>query len=260
MKTLSSYLGWLVVALTAAGCVPFATPPARVSVGATSMWRLPQRDGVDVSHSSGATWRAGVHPLDVVMDPNARRWFDVGAGYQGETLRRAERDAPRSPSAHGPYLEIGAYPTLARFNERSRLRLGGFASGELLFREGASTGTGQTLGALLEFSHDVDGPFAGSGDDGGFVFGQALGKLSAGVFVNASFRQFREQNELGVSGGLSFRIPYSAGVACCAPIFGSSRNKGSVEVRSAPPAHRLVRTAPPARPNRVPARPRIRDQ
>src|SRR5689334_490973 len=124
MKTLSAYLSWVVVAATAAGCVPFATPPARVSVGATSMWRLPHREGTQSGYASGATFRAGVHPLDVVMDPNARRWFDFGAGYQGETLKRASVDAPRSPSAHGPYLEIGAYPALVRFSERNRLRLG----------------------------------------------------------------------------------------------------------------------------------------
>jgi len=231
--------------------MPFVSPPSRLTLGPTTI-RTFSRGGRSYG-SAGVLVRYGVHPLDVIPSESGPRRFDIGVGYQTEELPRFDESRPRARPAHGPYLEAGYYPVLAEWSERNRVQAGGYASVEALWR-GPEFGVGESIGASIEVSHDVESEFAGDDpEEGTFATGVAGGRWSIGLFTAATYRQFPDQQQLGVSGGLSVRIPMSAGVLCCLWPSGG----GSVHIHSGGGgggSTRLERrSAPPAR---TPAAPR----
>ncbi len=234
------------LALALGGCMPFVVPPTRLSVGAESRFAKErggeQREFVE----SGAVLRAGVHPLDVVPD-GAGKVLDVGVGFTTEAF-----PAKDTPNAYGPYVEVGAYKTLVRW-DTAQLRSGGFVSLEALWLGSQpNAGVGAMVGGLLEIGGQVTGPFADSDDDPGFVAGVAEGRWALGLFASASARQFETERQLAVAGGVSLRIPFAAGVACCA---WNAETSGSSSVSVTDHDHHHHEK--PVR--RTPARPRRRD-
>ena len=250
MRSLIDRGNWLAVlgiglASAATSCLPFVTPPARLSVGpATHFDRVPGAARED-SRSGFTELRAATHPLDLV-DGAENNWFDVGLGYQGELPPADNQD---TPIVHGPYLELGAYPVSARLGPSLTLRGGTYGTVSSLWRTDLpSPGVGGSLGALVEISGGTAGTFAGSGSDGSVVAGYARGRWAIGLWGSGSLHDFSDGAYRGVAAGLSVRLPLLAGVVCCAwPDF--SKHGGGGSARSASSAPRLRRT--PARPRRA---------
>lgn len=242
-----SWCAWLVCGT---GCMPFVWPPSRLTLGPTALRTVP-RAGRSYG-SAGVLVRYGVHPLDAIPSESGPRRFDIGVGYQTEELPHFDESRARERPAHGPYLEAGYYPVLAQWSERNRVQAGGYASVEALWK-GSEFGIGESIGGTIDLSHDVESEFA---DDNPEVAGVAAGRWSIGLFTAATYRQFPDQQQLGVSGGVSVRIPMSAGLLCCA----WSGDGGSVHIHSGGGgggSTRLERrSAPPAR---TPAAPRRKD-
>jgi hypothetical protein len=236
---------WIALSIVSAGCLPFVTPPARVSVGpATHFDPLP--GAAEENSQTGFTaLRAATHPLDLV-DGAENNWFDFGLGYQAEFPPAHEQDGQ---AVHGPYLELGAYPLSAQLGSNLTLRGGAYATVASLWRTGLpSPGVGGSLGGLVEISGGADGTFAGSGSDGSVVAGYARGRWGVGLWGSGSLHDFSDGAYRGVAAGLSVRLPLLAGVVCCAwPEFGKHGGGGSA--RSASSTPRLRRT--PAQPRRA---------
>jgi hypothetical protein len=236
---------WVALSSFSAGCLPFVTPPARVSVGpATHFDPLPGAARQN-SQTGFTALRAATHPLDLV-DGAEDNWFDFGLGYQAE-FAPAHQEGART--VHGPYLELGAYPLSAKLGSDLTLRGGAYGTVSSLFRAGLPTpGVGGSLGALVEIGGGAEGTFAGSGSDGSVVAGYARGRWGVGLWSSGSLHDFSDGAYRGVAAGLSVRLPLLAGVVCCAwPEFGKHGGAGSP--RSASSTPRLRRT--PARPRRA---------
>ncbi|MEO8903576.1 MAG: hypothetical protein ABI627_18810, partial [Polyangiaceae bacterium] len=242
------------------GCFPFIVPPARVSLGAGA--RLGVVPG-SAPHASPdfVALRAGLHPLDV-LDGSETRMLDVGVGYQGELPA-----AKSTPSVYGPYLEVGAYPEVAHVSNAITLKAGLYGTVDLLYRSGYSdAGVGGTIGGLVELTSRTDGLFASESRDGSVVYGSSAGRWAVGLFSTGSVRSFSDGAYADLVIGLSARLPFAAGVVCCAWPH-SSRAKTAHDEdgeREAPPdrprpAHPVPeqsRPEPAVPPKHVPAQPR----
>lgn len=232
-------------ALAGAGCLPFVTPPARVSVG-PALRVPPVRGGSEVEPGAQLTsLRAAAHPLDLA-DEAERHWLDLGLGYQAEFAARDD-----VATVHGPYLELGAYPLEARLGSGVTLRGGAYGTVDGLWRRGTSdAGLGGSLGLLLEASGSSAGTFAGAGDDGSVVAGFARGRWGVGVWGSGALRDFSDGAYRSLAMGVSVRLPLLAGVVCCALPDFSGHGHGSKQrsPRAAGGARRLQRE--PARPTR----------
>ena len=199
---------WLVLALSAStqACLPLLVPPmrARASIGPTA-GRL--ADGRDANSEPNVQVSGAVHPLQAVKDLYGQP-FDVGLGWG---LDAPAKDGPGA-IVHGPELELGYYPFRTR-NGKNDIRLGAFTAGELLFSETASgaPGYGGTLGVNLELTGFSQGKLQGDGLAGGYV-----GTWGVGVFAAASHRSVGEASYVAAVLGLSVRVPFLGGIACCA--------------------------------------------
>jgi hypothetical protein len=226
--------------LSAPSCAPFIVPPARVAVGPAA--RLDSVPGTrdDAPQAGAVAVRAALHPLDLVDGAEANK-VDVGVGYAGEFGA-----TPEAQTVYGPFVQVGVYPWNAPIGARTHLRFGGSAAIERVYRSGGSdAGVGGTLGASLELLGPVSGPFAGASHDGA-VLGMARGVWSVGLFADASMRSFPEGAYRSVTAGVSLRVPFLAGIACCA--FHSSPHE-SGDFGAPAGGHEV---------SRVPARPRQR--
>jgi hypothetical protein len=251
--------------MCAAGCLPFASPPVRVSAGVgAASGRLPH----DTSRSQTAPMvgiRGAAHPLQLLDRPHWKR-IDVGLGYEAEVLPRRGPDS----LLHGPYLELGAYLLRHRVGKTQVVRAGGFATADLLLGEVQGTsevGSGASLGAALELTGAADGPFAGGGaeeEEGpSAALGVAYGQWAIGLFAAASYRDLGPSRYFAGLGGISIRIPLTFGLVCCVNPWASDEDEqepGEAPAPSAgperrPPAHR---SSPP--PQRKPAHPRPVDR
>lgn len=235
----------LLVALAGSGCLPFVTPPARVSLG-PALRVDPVRASSNVDSDAQLTsLRAASHPLDL-LDEAEGQWLDLGLGYQAEFA--ASDDVA---TVHGPYLELGAYPLAARIGSGVTLHGGAYGTVDSLWRRGTSeSGFGGSLGLLLEASGSSASTFAGAGNDGSLVAGYARGRWGVGVWGSGALRDFSDGAYRAVAMGVSVRLPLLAGVVCCALPDFSSRGHGSRQGSShaASRGRRLVRE--PARPTR----------
>lgn len=234
---------WVVLASGTTGCLPFVTPPARVSVGPAAHFEPAPRSSREDSERGFTSLRAATHPLDLVDGAENNR-LDVGLGYQAE-FPAAENSEVKT--VHGPYLELGAYPLSARLGSSLTLRGGAYGTVAGLWRADLpKPGLGGSLGALVEVSGSADGTFAGSGSDGSLVAGYARGRWGVGLWGSGSLQDFSDGAYRGVAAGVSVRLPLLAGVVCCAwPEFGRhAKHSGGSRT-----AWRLRRA--PARPQRA---------
>ena len=241
----SGLFGVLLALSAAPGCLPFITPPARVSLGpALRVDPLPGSSSADATPAF-TSLRAATHPLDLA-DAAESQWFDVGLGYQAE-LAASEAVA----TVHGPYLELGAYPLAARVGSGVTLRGGAYGTLDGLWRTGSSDpGLGGSLGLLFEVSGGSSGVFSGAGGDGSLVAGYARGRWGVGVWGSGALRDFSDGAYRAVAMGVSVRMPLLAGVLCCALPDFSSHGSSSTRPSSASSGHRLIRA--PAHPRRRP--------
>jgi hypothetical protein len=205
------------------GCVPFIVPPARITVGPT-LRRGNYEDEASTSDNNRlVSFRGGIYPMGAMKDGD-RRLLDVGFGYtvEGSTQNQKPNDV-KVATLHGPYLEINAYPLRAPIGKDYGLRAGMSSSIDALFRDGNSrSNIGFSFGPVLEFTGNVTGPFSSETDDG-FSAGSASGYWAFGIFGNASLRKLDEHNGRAYTAGLSIRIPFAIGIACCAvPDVGSN--------------------------------------
>jgi len=164
-------------------------------------------DGRDAGLEPNVQLSGALHPMQAVEELHDQP-FDVGVGWS--------LDAPAQDGAsaivHGPELELGYYPLRAR-NGKNDVRLGAFTAAELLFSEAADgpPGYGGTFGINLELTGFSKGKLQGEGIAGGYV-----GTWAVGVFAAASHRNVGNASYATGVVGLSVRIPFVGGVACCA--------------------------------------------
>ncbi|MEO6602379.1 MAG: hypothetical protein ABIQ16_21035 [Polyangiaceae bacterium] len=155
--------------------------------------------------------RGGVHPLDVLSD-SEQRTFDVALGYQGEVPTE-----PTTPRVYGPYLELGAYPFNIPVSSGVTLKAGLFGSADLLYRSRfPDAGFGVTVGGLVELTGRADGEFSSPSSDGSVVFGNSAGRWSVGLFTTGARRGFSDGAYNDIVIGASVRVPFAAGIVCCA--------------------------------------------
>ncbi len=240
------------LALTSTGCVPFLVPPARVETGIGTRVRPPKtRDGVEGSRATGMM-RAGLHPLQLI-GPEAPAWADFAFGYRSEwVLDDSERPL------HGPYAELGLYPVRPRLSRSTRLRFGGYTSADAILTSAREPGLGATLGTLVELTGFSSGAF-GHADDEDLVGGVTHGQWAVGLFASSSFRNADDRFSQTISTGLSFRMPFVVGIACCAwpgNWSSSTSEEDSSEPRPASKSWHPKRSQPEKRRDYEPARPR----
>jgi hypothetical protein len=97
----------------------------------------------------------------------------------------------------------------------STFRWGGRATFDALFLEPHDgLGYGGSLATTIELSGETKGSFSNAGDDG-FAAGLGYGQWAIGAFLGGSARRFPDAHYLGVTAGISARIPLVFGLACC---------------------------------------------
>jgi len=203
--------------------MPFVVPPARLSLGAGPATGVVPRAYDELLPEVVTSFRAGFHPWDLADRPSERA-FDFGAGYaadwiSGEAATGPDQAARREHvSAQGPYLEGSYAPFRYPIGEGTALRLGARTDLDLLFLgTDARTGFGGSGVVEFEISHDVFGPFVSDDDDEpGVLAGVQRGRWALALFAGGSFRDFGGESYGGVTGGVSVRLPFLAGIACCA--------------------------------------------
>lgn len=154
--------------------------------------------------------RAGFHPLQMLDRPE-RGVLDVGAGYRAEWLGSLPEPV------HGPYAELGAYPVNALLSPSVRLRWGGYGTVDAIVgapRPFHNRGLGGTLGTLLEITGHGTGTYADMDEDGA-VLGAIHGQWAVGVFASAGTRRLDRASYQNLIAGISFRVPFTAGIVCC---------------------------------------------
>jgi hypothetical protein len=221
-----------------------------------------ERGSGDLESRSATTLRAGFHPLSMMAEASSGP-FDAGVGYGGDLVfGHAPPPYDRRMSAHGPYLE-GAYYPLRLPAGGATFRWGARANADLLFL-GASdvTGWGGTVVTEVEIGGHASGAFEDADGDGA-ALGTAIGSWSIGAFAGGSARTFPNSRYAGFTAGLSARLPFMAGILCCAWSGGSGSDSGSSsssttttvrrpkrrhETRPATP----VRSPPASPPERIP--------
>jgi hypothetical protein len=149
----------------------------------------------------------------------------------------------------GPYVQT-AYSPWRRDLGNAWVRVGARADLDLLFVGHArATGFGGSAVLELELSQDASGPFVSEDDDDpGFVAGVQHGRWAFALFAGGTLRQFEAAGYGGLTAGVSLRLPFVAGIACCA---WPGRSSEVAQPRQrAQPRPRLVRRPAKPRPRR----------
>jgi hypothetical protein len=203
----------LAVLLT--GCVGFVLPPMKLSGGTGPMAGQVESGAGALELRSATTLRAGFHPLSLMPQAPASA-FDAGLGYGGDLVFGQVAPTFRHrTSVHGPYLEGGYYPVRLPAGGAT-FRLGLRANADLLFQPRGVTGYGGTLVTEFEIGGYAAGGLSDEDDeDDDTAFGTVFGSWSLGGFAGGSARSFPGSSYAGLTAGLSVRVPFIAGVACC---------------------------------------------
>jgi hypothetical protein len=162
-------------------------------------------------------FRGALHPIGGLKNGD-RKPYDVGIGYAVESPSSSDTHAATSSAStiHGPYIEVGAYPLRLPIEEKYAIRAGVYGTVNALVRDNSSeSGLGLAVGPLVEFTHNVTGPFSSENEESATA-GAASGYWGFGIYGNASYRQFDGHGSYAYSAGVSIRIPFALGVACCA--------------------------------------------
>ncbi len=250
------WLTTLVFSLGGSGCLPFVVPPAKLSVGAgPAVGSIPRTSGT-LEPRSVTTLRAGLHPLQLV-EGASRRAFDLGLGYGGDfVFGRAPEHYDERAVAHGPYLEGAYYPVRLPVGSTSTFRWGARVNADLLFLEPLDLlGYGAMAATEIELSGDANGPFAEADEQDGILAGAAIGQWSIGAFLGGAVRAFPEARYGALTAGISVRIPFAFGVACCAWSWGSDATTTETTEHSEPHHHHAEPAKSPP-PERVRAKPK----
>jgi hypothetical protein len=198
------------------GCVGFVLPPMKLSGGTGPMAGQVEGGAGDIELRSATTLRAGFHPLSLMPQAPSSA-FDAGLGYGGDLVfGQVAPTFRRRTSVHGPYLEGGYYPVRLPAGSAT-LRLGLRANADLLFLQSRGvTGYGGTLVTEFEIGGYSAGALADEDDeDDDTAFGTVFGSWSLGAFAGGSARSFPGSSYAGLTTGLSVRVPFIAGIACC---------------------------------------------
>jgi hypothetical protein len=203
-------------------------PPAQLSGGVGPTWGDVHSSAAKLEPQTQTTFRAGLHPLQVRSEAAAAP-VDFGVGVVWSAAKgwvQGEPEAERERAAFsvvGPYLEVDYYPLRYNISNDLWLRAGVRTSVDWLFQRNAPEhmGVGGFLGGQLELVESVEGLFADV-DRNSAVVGYARGGIGIGLFGGAQIIKFQDAQVANVIGGLSFRIPFMAGVACCIGLGDSS--------------------------------------
>ncbi len=199
-----SCLRCLAVAALVAGCLPlpYATPPARVSVGGGG---ASERGGLFVL-------RAGVAPQQVIESTLGRAW-DVEAGYAFEAAEGDRR--------HGGFLTGRWWPTRG-LDAPQALRFGVEGGGSLF-----DAGAGAHAGLAFELARFVSGPHTSLDDEPDTMeeaetefIGAHHGELAVGVGLDAAWRRLDGRDEWLALALLTIRLPATFGLALV-PLWGA---------------------------------------
>jgi hypothetical protein len=208
-----------ILACSAAGCLPFASPPLHAHVtGGGALGPLtppphieyPQRV-LHTDDRSVMQMRFNLAPLGVFSKQLLRR-FDITAGYLADLHFSSDQE---DYLRHGPNLQVTYYPFVQRLRfgdglSKSAIRVGVSIAGEVLFGE-TFPASGQGGGGTASVSFDLftfDHGSAGIGG-GGAVF--AYGETGVGLVVNGSYRYFNLRHYGLITAGLVFRLPAAVG-------------------------------------------------
>jgi hypothetical protein len=198
-------------------CLPFVVPPARLEVGPAMRRGDIHETNPNAKDAHLVAFRGALHPIGGLKNGD-RKPYDVGIGYaiENQASNDTSTGNSRASTIHGPYVEVGAYPLRLPIEEKYAIRAGVYGTVNALVRDNSSeSGLGLTVGPLVEFTHNVTGPFS-SEDEEGKTAGAASGYWGFGIYGNASYRQFDGHGSYAYSAGVSVRIPFALGVACCA--------------------------------------------
>jgi hypothetical protein len=198
----------VLLALAMGGCLPFAVPPLRASVGGGGAAgdvtvKDHTSEGEEVSAASRFEARVGLS----AMTWRPERPIDVTAGWIGSWTYTLDGDARES--RHGGYAEVNwfGYGNSTLRGERARGWRGG-PSGtvELLDDRHGSFGGGASIGMMAEAFTFGTGE---SCDHDGCVY--TSGETAIGVAARAGARIFEEGAQLYVIVSLELRLPAMIG-------------------------------------------------
>jgi hypothetical protein len=204
--------GWaaLLVWLSTA-CMPFAVPPLRLRAAAGPTTQAPPEPTQDTGDRAVTQLSAAFHPLQLVRRTSESP-IDFGVGYQLEIPPEGARG-----TLHGAELELGWYPLSFDVNG-TNARVGPITTTEMLVlrdEPNAPTGYGASLGLAIELTGYTAGGFSQQADKGAVV-GVAAGQWALGMYAAAATRSVGRERYWLATVGVSGRIPFLLGVACCA--------------------------------------------
>lgn len=198
----------LLLLLTSAACVPFASPPALAEIGGTMTTSHGAREKLAIGAHLGSLWHDPALPVDIGVG-YVRDGFAEGQRPKNNTLvKEPPRVVPQ-----GLYVE--ALPKIAngpywRWLAGTRV--------EMLTANGSDlVGVALLARTRAELVLPVVAtPVAGVSRKGVF-FGIAHGMVGLGAYAEAGYQRW-PTGEGGVlfGIGLSVRLPAVVGVACCA--------------------------------------------
>jgi hypothetical protein len=194
----------LVLGLALGGCLPFAVPPLRASVGAGGA-----AGDVPVHTPGGVDEVSGAERVEARVGLSAMTWrparpVDVTAGWIGSWTSTLDGDA--RDMRHGGFAEVNwfGYGRRTIHSEWARGWRGGpSATVEVLDDLHGGVGGGGSIGMMVEGF--VYGTSDSSCDGDGCVW--ATGESAIGVAARAGARAFEEGAQLYVVVSLEMRIP-----------------------------------------------------
>lgn len=204
-----------IVVATGAGCVavPFATPPARVTVSPGIAFGdvLPAQAAPEPADAYAVIeGRAAIEPLGLVRGLEERT-FDFSVGYLAEVLPQQEL---LGYTRHGAFVGLTHHPYVLTLPDSSwATRLGITAMPELLVTENDhELGGGMTFCFQMETFSYAEGDFEDFGPEGGYA-GAALGEGGIGFDAGGGVRGVDGLRYWTVHLGLVLRLPATGGVA-----------------------------------------------
>jgi hypothetical protein len=200
--------------------MPYVSIPARIEIGGVSA-----HGTIPVEQESGAVAEAdmahllhlkvGINPLQGFNGWHDRSW-DIGAGYMAQWFWPEGYD--ETVLFHGFHLEGAWFPWSTEVGSTT-FRLCLIGAGEVIlsgFTGESEIGPGGSLGAFIEWSGTASTAYAestggGLGSSAGSI-GALYGEWGVGIGISAGYRRMFEKDFLTVMVGLSFRLPFGAGL------------------------------------------------
>jgi len=185
-----------------AGCMPFVTPPVRMSAayggqpglradreGPSGLWNL----------------RASLHPADLVPQAHLNA-VDFGVGYTVD--KHSLFDSPFY--SRGAFAEIGYYPWIKPLDRVAAARFGPFVTVDRLWtdEDHPRSGWGMSTGVAFE----INGFAKGCASDNREVLACAYGLMGLRIFAILETRQIDEMRYMAPMFGFGWRLPAAVGI------------------------------------------------